>query len=253
MTLQDPSIQTEVIGHDDVDCGIVLYDENGSKHTVQVTWDGDIAFHGNDDYPHKREERTLEEQKIMTQVENRAKYAAQQEFPEENILNPEFNPAEIERAIVALQTMHVDDFAEQFQTFYEMLTSPESFGEVTKESARFIFQPFFIDEQNTVVSVPRPIIQYKQNGESKTTEADLNLLENNPGTKFSVDLPPLTFDDGDYEFPDGFQVFLIENLGAQVRDAYRHMGEDAPEEYAYDLEFPGILVTAADNEFYDDW
>ena len=68
-----------------------------------------------------------------------------------------------------------------------------------------------------------------------------------------MDLPPLTFDDGDYEFPDGFQVFLIENLGAQVRDAYRHMGEDAPEEYAYDLEFPGILVTAADDEFYDDW
>lgn len=246
-------MNAQILGHDKQAIGVEIYDQRDNRHTVNIKWDGDVEEHYIDDYPPARSKRTLEEQKIMTQVENRAKYAAQREFPEEDILNPELNPEEIERAIMALQRMHVDEFAEEFRTCYEMLTSPESFGEVTEGSARFIFQPFFIGEQNTVVSVPRPIIQYKKNGESRTTEADLNLLENNPGTKFSADLPPLTFDDGDYEFPDGFQVFLIEHLGAQVRDAYRHMGEEPPEQYDYDLDFPGILVTAADDEFYEDF
>lgn len=215
--------------------------------------DGEIIFHGTNDYPHNREERTLEEQKLMTKVKERAKYAAQQEFPEKDIVDPEWNPDEVDRAMQAIQGMHVDAFAEQFRTYYEMVTAPESFDGVPAGSAQVVFQPFFINDHNEVVSVPRPLLQYKQHGEVKTAEGDPNLLENNPGTKFSMILPPMEFDEGDYEFPDGFQVICIEHLAAQMRDLYRNMGEEPPDVIDYDPEFPGRPRTAADDELYEDF
>jgi hypothetical protein len=219
---------------------------------LTIEWDGTVREHGTDDYPHKREARTLEQQKIMTQVENRATFAAQQEFPEKDILDPEWNPVELDRALQALETMHVDEFAQQFRTCYEMITSPESFGEVTARTAQIIFQPFYVDRNNDVCAVPRPVLQYKQNGEVLMTDEEPGTFDQ-PGTKFTVTLPPMTFADDEYEFPDGFQVFLIKHMGAKIRDVYIDMGEEPPEPVDIDREFPGKLLTAADDEFYEDF
>jgi hypothetical protein len=189
----------------------------------------------------------------MTQVEARAKLAAQREFPDAEILSIEWLPEGVERGIAALQTMHVDEFADEFETCYQMVTAPERFEDVTEETAQLVHQPFFIDDSNDVQYVPTPIIQYRNDGEVQTTHRESGISQA-PGEKLTIMLPPLEFHDGDYEFPDGFQVFLIEHLQAQIRDIYRHVGEEPPEPYAnIDEEMPGIALTAADREFYDDF
>ena len=247
-------METKILGHDNDAIGVEVYDVRSIRHIVNVEWDGNIEKHTRDEgtYPKKRANRTLEEQKIMTQVESRARFAAQMEFPEEDILDPEWDPRELDRALQALETMHVEAFAEQFRTCYEMITSPESFGEVTAQTAQIIFQPFYVDANNDVTAVPRPVLQYKQRGEVLMTEEEPGTFDQ-PGTKFTVTLPPMTFAEDEYEFPDGFQVFLIKHMGAKVRDVYIDMGEDPPENVAFDRELPGKLLTAADDEFYEDW
>ena len=162
------------------------------------------------------------------------------------------DPKEIDWALQALETMPVDSFAEQFRTCYEMITSPESFGEVTARTAQIIFQPFYVGADNDVTAVPRPVLQYKRNGEVLMTEEEPGTFDQ-PGTKFTITLPPMTFADGEYEFPDGFQIFCIEHMGAKIRDVYIDMGEEPPEQVDIDREFPGKLLTAADDEFYDDF
>ncbi|QPV64111.1 hypothetical protein I7X12_05660 [Halosimplex litoreum] len=251
-------MEVEILGQNDTEVGVEIFDGRQIGHVVHVGWDGEIKKHYADDYPKYREGRTFEQQRIMTQVEARAKLAAQREFPEAEIVNPEWIPEEVERGIEALQTMHVDDFAEQFETCYEMVTAPERFEDVTEETAQIITQPYIVDEDNDIEFVPTPIIQYRKDGEVQTTHRDsrMSKYDTSPGypaKKFTITLPPMEFREGDYEFPDGFQVFLVEHMMAKIRDIYRHVGEEPPEPYAdIDEELPGKLLTTEDKEYYDD-
>ena len=247
-------METNYLGRKKGKVGIEVIDENESMHTVEVGLDGgEIIFHGTDDYPHKRDDRTLEQQKIMTQVEKRAKFAAQQEFPDADILDPEWNPGEVRRAIEAIGQMDVEAFAREFDTCYRMVTEPTSFEGVTAENVQMIHQPLYIGDDTTVSFVPRPAIQYKTGDGATVTDLD-DRVNHQDGAKIKIALPPLEFDDGAYEFPDGFQVFIIEHLHAQIRDLYRHMGETPPEQYAdMDEDFPGLAVHAGHDEYYDDF
>ena len=246
-------MNTEIAGHDDVDCGVEVYDNHGSRHTVQVTWEGEIAFHGNDEYPHNPADRTFEQQVVMTQVEERAKVAAQREFPEEDILETEWLPEGVQRGVEAFQTMDVEVFADHFETCYEMVTHPERFPGVTRETAQIVWQPFYIDASNTVTAVPEPVLQYKERGEVQTTDAD-SAMQGYAGDKLTISLPPMEFDEGDYEFPDDFQVFCIEHMYAQLRDVYEHIGETPPDGFPdIDDEFPGRPLTCVHREYYSDF
>ncbi|WP_136688848.1 hypothetical protein [Halorhabdus amylolytica] len=190
----------------------------------------------------------------MTQVEERAKLAAQQEFPDADILPAEWIPEELNRAMLALEKLHVDDFAEEFEECYRMLTNPASVPEVPEDSAEIIFAPFLVNEDDEVAYVPTPVIKYRdESGEAHYTHKESRyeeLLDEPHLTKFPVTLPPLEFKDGDYEFPDGFQIFIIEHLLAQLRDVYRHVGEEPPE-YCKETDIWGKPLTTEDEEYYD--
>ena len=71
-------------------------------------------------------------------------------------------------------------------------------------------------------------------------------------TQFTIMLPPLKFKHGAYEFPDGFQVFIIEHLMGQVRDVYINMGEEPPEPFS-ETDAYGKPITTEDEEYYEDW
>ncbi|AWB26722.1 hypothetical protein [Halococcoides cellulosivorans] len=191
----------------------------------------------------------------MTQVEERARLAAQREFPDADILDPPWIPEELERAIDAIRTMQVDDFADAFEDCYRYVTDPASVEGVSADEAEMIFQPFLIDRSNTVVDVPTPVIQYyppgSDTGEMTAHDPSFRERRQDPDlTKFAVVLPPLEFKNGAYEFPDGFQVFVIEHLAAKVRDVFRHIGERVPEGYD-EIDVMGHGLTADDPEYYD--
>lgn len=249
-------MEAEILGHDEDAIGVEVYDPN-VRHIVNVQWDGEIEKHtvSEGSYPHSPEDRTLEEQRIMTQVEERAKLEAQQEFPDADILEADWTLSGMDRAIQALQAMDVDEFAAEFEECYQFLTDPASIPEVPEGSADILYQPFLVDENDDVAYVPTPALQYVVDGDVRMTdrESKYERLVDDPSlTRFTIMLPPMEFEEGAYEFPDGFQVFLIEHLGAQVRDLYRHVGEEPPEPWS-DIDLPGRPLTAADEEFYDEW
>ncbi len=234
--------------------GVRVFDENDYEHRITINWDGSVRVHEVNEYPHEPADRTFEEQKLMTQVKERAKLAAQQEFPDAEILPAGWIPAELDRAMLALETLHVDDFAEKFEDCYRMLTDPASVPEVTEGSAEILHQPFLINDADEVAYVPTPVIQYRdESGEAHYTarESRYEELVGEPHlTKFQITLPPLEFDEGAYEFPDGFQIFIIEHLLAQLRDVYRHVGEEPPE-YCKETDIWGKPLTTEDEEYYD--
>lgn len=117
-------METGPLGHDEEDCGFEVIDEHGNRHTFQVGLDGEINFHGTDDYPHKREDRTDEEQRFMSQVEVRALYAAQKEFSDADILPFEYDPDELEKVASAIQTHPEDAYEQDFRAFYDAIQEP---------------------------------------------------------------------------------------------------------------------------------
>ncbi|MBX0306046.1 hypothetical protein EGD98_20575 [Halomicroarcula sp. F24A] len=232
---------------------MLVIDDNGNENRLTIEWDGTVREHGTDDYPHKREDRTFEQQVVMTQVEERAKVAAQREFPQEDILETEWMPEGVQRGVEALQTLDVERFAEDFERCYDMVTHPERFPGVTRKTAQIVWQPFYIDASNTVNAVPEPVIQYKERGEVKTTDPE-SAMRGYGGDKLTISLPPMVFDEGDYEFPDGFQVFCIEHMYAQLRDIYEHIGETLPEGFPdIDDDFPGRPLTCVHREYYENF
>jgi len=251
-------METEITGSDqDQGIGVEVYDENENRHWIVVMWDGSVRGHETDDYPHDPADRTLEEQKIMTQTANRARLAAQREFPDADILSPNWNPDQLQRAVLALQRMPVDEFADAFEDFYHYLTDPESATGITRDEALLVYQDVFVDEDDRVAEVIHPHIEYVPKGEDnrRTTEVhpDFEALDDDPDlTTFMAIMQPVTFKRDAYEFPDGFQVFLIKHFGAKIHDAFRHVGEDPPEPYDW-KEVRGQIVTAADDEFYDEF
>lgn len=225
------NMDTNIIGHDEEDCGVEVFDERGNRHAVTMSWDGQVWEHGTGDYPHKREDRTEEEQRIMSQVEERAKYAAQQEFPEEDILEPMWDPEHIKRGIEALKAYQLDDFHREFRDYYKALQNPAKYASdpresVVVESAR-IYKAFTITPDNRIDEIDDVALSYEcQDGSDgsagRVREMDDSLI---------VCAMPALDIGADFDYEDEFHKLVITHLIAQIRDIYLHMGEEPPEEY----------------------
>jgi hypothetical protein len=225
-------METEITGsHEEQGIGVDVYDENEKYHWVVVMWDGEIDVHETDDYPHNREERSHEEQVLMSQVEERAKYAAQMEFPDANILDPMWDPRHLERGLEALSNYPLDQFHRDFRDFYDRLAQPE--GAIPDShlpiQAINIHKPFQIDADNRIVEVADVFFYYE------TGESESHVVGSPPDhwpDEETMDcmLPGLDFEDH-VTFEEDFHEVLVVHLMAQIRDIYLNMGEEPPAEY----------------------
>lgn len=223
-------MQCEILGHTDEDIGVEITDENGIEHIVEVEWDGGIR-HFVDEYPDKPEDRTKEEQRIMTQAEHRARYAAQKEFPDADILPPSQLPEVVERAIEATQQMDAERFAEEFWELYDAIENTEDHlpEGVSAEQASCIAFAFTITPDNEYGESGDVDILYRGNdGEVRSTAQPDGFLENDAYAM-------LYFSPGGFpyevEYPDEFFQEVQANLVFQVRDLLERMGRDIPETY----------------------
>lgn len=218
-------MKSKILGHREHDVGVEVIDEQGHVHTVEVRWDGEVEHYA-DAYPHKREERTQEQQILMTQVEARAKYVAQQEFPEEDILDPMWDPAFLDRAVEALVNYEQSAFESEFRDFYDALRNPQQFAPEARRPT--ISKAFAVDSNNRIAHVGEVVIRYTDDHgdiEQYGTFPDQNTYE-----LAVCILPPLDFEPG-FTFEEDFPPMVVNHLMAHIRDIYRHMGEEPPEEY----------------------
>jgi hypothetical protein len=192
-------------------------------------WDGSVRGHENDDYPHKREERTEEEQRIMTQVEERAKHEAQQEFPDADIVHPMWDPSHIEAGIEAFGNYPKEQFLSEFRDFYEAMRDPSQFiddPQMDPETATVNRSLHFRDGE--ILNVSDLVFGYKRPdgsehvlGEARSPPPEEELMVYQPYVEFA----------DDFVYEEQFQGVILAHLMAQIRDIYRNMGEDPPPEY----------------------
>jgi hypothetical protein len=223
------NMETNIIGHDKEDCGVEVFDERGNRHAVTLSWDGTVWEHGTDDYPHKREDRTQEEQRIMSQVEARAKYAAQQEFPDKDILDPMWDPEHLEAGLEALANYDLTEFHTEFRDFYDALNDPSEFiPHDDFELGNIAVFKVFRFQKKRIVDVAPVMIRHHIND----TEAEnFGELPDYPEDEQIVcSIPALDFDD-DFEYEDDFQDIVVSHIMAQIRDLYLNMGETPPDRY----------------------
>ncbi|KZX46730.1 hypothetical protein AV929_19795 [Haloarcula sp. K1] len=224
-------MDTDILGHDKRDCGVLVIDERDNEHRLTIEWDGTVREHGCDDYPYKREERSEEEQRIMSQVEERAKYAAQQEFPEEDILEPMWDPEHIKRGIEALKAYQLDDFHREFRDFYEALQDPAKYASdpresVIVESAR-IYKAFTITSDNRIDEVYDVALSYEREDGTDGTVGQTRELDD---SLILCTMPALDIDES-FDYKDEFHKLVLTHLIAQIRDIYLDMGEEPPDQY----------------------
>lgn len=222
-------MKANLVDHDDDGIGIRLYDERESEHTVEVDWDGNVVFHGNDDYPHSPEERTEEEQRIMSQVEERARYEAQKQFPDADILDPMWDPEHIERGLEAMTNYPIEEFKDTFWDFYAAVDDPSplvSDPEMDPETAMANKLVRFRD--GAVVDTSDVSVDYERHdGQSNSVGSVPDYPDDE---RLVLSLPVMDFAD-DFSFPEDFYDIVIAHLMAQIRDIYLNMGEDPPAEY----------------------
>ncbi len=224
-------MDAEIYGHDEANCGVEVTDENNYLHSVLVNWNGDIDGHYVDEYPHDPDDRTEEEQRIMSQVEERARYEAQQEFPEADILDPMWDPEHIDRGIEALVNHPLEQFHEEFRDFYEALDDPvaylgESYDGVEDDSFT-ITKSYTLSPDDRIEVVDDVSISYRRTDGTAQRVGPFR----EPGEGVVVcGMPWLEFND-DYNFEEEFHDLVVTHLLAQIRDIYFHMGEEPPDEY----------------------
>ncbi|ELZ05393.1 hypothetical protein C482_02206, partial [Natrialba chahannaoensis JCM 10990] len=174
-------MQVEIIGIKQGVVGVEVIDPRGNSHLIELAVDNENAgdYHGQDVYPHSSAERTADQEQIMNQVFERARFEAHTKT-EYDILRPSWYPPQIERGIEALENMPAEKFDEAFREYYHALINPEKTREkygITEGSVEFPGEPqivlimkgFCIDEQNEVVNVLPGMYIYYTNDQTEQT------------------------------------------------------------------------------------
>ncbi|QGN08265.1 hypothetical protein Hrd1104_11415 [Halorhabdus sp. CBA1104] len=222
-------MEAKVVGHKEENCGVEVYDERENRHVITIEWNGRIQRHSQESYPHDPDDRTDEEQRIMCQVEERARYAAQQEFPEADILDPLWDPEHIEEGLEALTNYPLAEFQEQFRDYYEALQRPSEFvddPDMDPETSG-IAKPFRVRDGQVVEVSDIEIVYERTDGTAHSTGKTWEY----PREELIVcSMPRIAFEDH-ITFEEHFPDFLVNHLMAQIRDIYLNMGEQPPREY----------------------
>lgn len=225
------TMETEVLGQDDRAVGVEVHDDRGNRHIVNVEWDGGIEehIHQDVDYPNDPEERTVAEQRLVEQVEHRARYAAQRAFPDADLLDPMWDPEHVAAGLAALRRYPEDAFGRQFRDFYEALSDPRQFLQPTDADLDSVrVRKAFRVENRAIVDVAPVVVRECDPGPVEDPQDDYP-----PDQRIVCRLPPLEFADG-YEYQTQFPDLVVGHLTAQIRDVYRSMRAAPPERYDID-------------------
>lgn len=215
-------MKTRIDGHNETKIGVSIWDNENNSHKIEVGFDGEIIFHGTDDYPHEREDRTKEEQRIMSQVAVRARYAAQQEFPEKELVPFEWNPDELEKVVTAIENHPEDAFERDFQAFYDAIQQPPV--ERPRADVDLVMVGVRLGEgYESIEHVTEPVVGFREDG-----EVEVRGPESEVGSHLTLNSPVYEFE---WAFGEEFREFLVLLAKCHVRDAYLHMGEEPPEAY----------------------
>lgn len=207
---------------DEEQIGVTVYDNESNKHRLLIGWDGAIKLHVTDEYPTDEADRTEEEETIIQQVRRKALHTAHIET-DADLIDPNWDPAVLERAITAIENLSDEAFREQFEDYYHDLQDPPV--DVPIERVVVLIKTLQLNGE-TLVDTSHTMVDYETaDGYELSRKTDL------PDADVSLNMPPFEIN---YSFGEQFRVALVHHLKCQIRDVYLRMGDDPPNEYAVD-------------------
>jgi len=236
-------MKAEIIGIREGVIGVEVVDPQGNPHLIELAVDNDTAddFHGQDVFPTNPSDRSGEQERIMNQVFARARFEAHTQT-EYDILRSGWDPRALRRGIDAIETMSVEKFDTLFYEYYKSLLDPTALRDeygITDDSTEFDGEPrvalviksICIDEHNEYVTDHPLFIFYTAEDLDVNYTAGPDPTCSDRTTEIPVMLPPFDGYPEDLIYPEDFRGLLINNLICQIRDIYRNMGEQPPDQY----------------------
>ncbi|QPV65039.1 hypothetical protein I7X12_05680 [Halosimplex litoreum] len=165
----------------------------------------------------------------MTQVEERAKYAAQQEFPDADILYPMWDPDHVEAGLRSLSSYDVEAFHEEFREFYKAIQAPKEYVQDPEmDEATAVVNKTIRFSEDRVVDVADLVVEYqRENGQDRVAGSYPSWPDEET---LVLHLPKVELAE-DFVYEDQMEDVVVSHVMAQIRDIYLNMGEDPPEEY----------------------
>ncbi|ELY80260.1 hypothetical protein C486_09060 [Natrinema gari JCM 14663] len=217
-----------------------IVDNNSIKHTISVSFDGDIPGHGQDGYPSKAAERTPEGNESVNQVRNYAKYFVSQETEYETVpwdLNPD-RFEDVRQALMALSSDEIEelfgDLLAQSLSHYRDEPNVDTAGisrpfdlpadKIGTEDAVLYKQEIYLDDAGDIEAVLGVLITYYVARGERTTVRHGETPDRDPDACVEVSPAP-------FVAPEPFRDYLVYNLRCQIRDCYVGMGLEPPEAY----------------------
>jgi len=114
-----------IVGEVEEGIGVRVTDNHGVEHEIELSYDGEIAYHGQDDYPDEPSERTNQEDESVSQARRFARYHVYREKGYDTIAPPD-NPDRLAAVLLALLDLEPDEFDSHFGTLYKQIASHEN-------------------------------------------------------------------------------------------------------------------------------
>src|SRR6056297_396755 len=113
-------MDAEITGENDERVGLYVYDNNGTKHWIEIEFQGEIKYHEQDGYPDDPDKRTSDGNEMVDQARDYAKWYVAQ--------NTEYDTApwylrsdRIEQVKDAVANLSEDDLNRYFDHYYRQL------------------------------------------------------------------------------------------------------------------------------------
>lgn len=117
-------MKASIEGETEDGVGLVVTDNTGCDHEIEMLFDGGIVYHHQGSYPEDASKRTFEEDEKVSQARRFARWHVYREKGYDTVPNPD-NPDRIAAVLMSVLDLDDDQFEEYFGRLYEQMASHE--------------------------------------------------------------------------------------------------------------------------------
>lgn len=219
---------------DDGGVGVRVIDNNGTSHGISVDFDGKITYHEQDGYPDGAYDRTDEQDEMIDQARDYARWYVAQETEYETA--PWYLNSEGLKAVrAAIDALSEDELRRHFHHYYRQLageydneitqprSDPVAAGEAYNEYREYKLDIYLTEDGDIDATSGVHVMYYAEYNEDRLSKGEDPYPERDPDGRLEHVVLDIDWDE--------FDTFLDYHLRCQIRDSYLARGEEPPEEF----------------------
>jgi hypothetical protein len=227
-------MKANILGEDDESVVVELFDNIGTEHAIAVGFDGAIVEHGQDGYPDGAYDRTDEQDEMIDQARDYARWYVAQETEYETA--PWYLDSDGLKAVREdIDALSEDEVRRYFHHYYRQLageyddeitqprSDPVTTGEAYNEYREYKLDIYLTDDGDIEATSGVHVMYYAEYNEDRLNKGEDPYPERDPDGRLEHVVLDIDWDE--------FDAFLDYHLRCQIRDSYLARGEQPPEEY----------------------